>query len=82
MQAKSNYDSILNFITFEMRYIYGALLVTYQCTSNNSSNQRIDAQHSLPSNPWFKVFSYVGERIFKRLNSHGILRFIRHCIHH
>ncbi|TCB33796.1 hypothetical protein E0H82_12835 [Acinetobacter sp. ANC 4910] len=78
-KPKRNYDSIINFMTFKIRYTDGALLVTYIKAPQAAALQKEYLVQNLNSdNPWVTVFAYAGNRYLKDGNMQVLLeRYVR-----
>ncbi|WP_162904030.1 hypothetical protein [Acinetobacter sp. WCHA55] len=73
-RPKRNYDSVINFIAFEIRYTDETLLVTYvKAPQAKTLSKEYKIQKSLPDTPWVKVFAYAGNRYVKDGDMKGLL---------
>jgi len=76
---KRNYDSLLSFITFKMRYTDGRLLVTYiKAPQAETLKKEYKIQNSLPDTPWVNVFAYAANRYVKDGDMWALLDSVVH----
>lgn len=65
-RPKRNYDSVINFIAFEIRYTDETLLVTYvKAPQAKTLDKEYRIQDASPDTPWVDVFAYAGNKYVK-----------------